>query len=209
MKLYVSIILCYLCLANYSLSQGLGIGGGLSFWIGNDISKTSLKTIQQDKNPGFNLNARVKVGSSEYIKYTFNIGWNKFTIDKVTIQDPRSNDIYNLSLSQNIFPLSAGIQLGLPMEVLKLYISGDVVYNIIRNSIDFDKPIGGTSIGIPVMFGDKTTYRIGASPGIGAEIKLGILILDASVKLQYMNLINKDSDESTTSYLMTNISVFF
>jgi hypothetical protein len=209
MKKNAFFILMALFATNLSLSQGLGVGAGLSFWTGNEITKNTLNLIKEEKNPGFNINARIKVGGSDYMKYVFNAGWNKFVVDKVTIVDPRSNDQYELTLSQNVFPLTAGIQLNLPLEIIRLYVSGDIAYNIIRNSIDYSKPIGGTSVSIPVMFGDKTTYRIGAAPGVGAEIKLGIILLDASVKVHFMNLINKEADETSTTFVMANLSVFF
>lgn len=207
-KLFYSFLLI-LTINVFSFSQGLGIGLGPSFWANNDVTLKDFNLINKDLKPGFNLNLRIKF-DNDFITYTINGGWNKFTISEVTITDPKTNDIYDLSLSQNIFPISPGIQLNLiRLNPLKIYIAGDVSLNIIKNSIDIKRKISSQNIPIPVIFGDETDYRGGLAPGIGVELGLGILTLDVNAKLHYMNLFNKKDGETTTSFVMTNVSVFF
>jgi len=207
-KLFYSLLLL-LTINVFSFSQGLGIGLGPSFWANNDVTLKDFNLINKDLKPGFNLNLRIKF-DNDFITYTINGGWNKFTISEVTITDPKTNDIYDLSLSQNIFPISPGIQLNLiRLNPLKIYIAGDVSLNIIKNSIDIKRKISSQNIPIPVIFGDETDYRGGLAPGIGVELGLGILTLDVNAKLHYMNLFNKKDGETTTSFVMTNVSVFF
>lgn len=207
-KLFYSFLLI-LTINVFSFSQGLGIGLGPSFWANNDVTLKDFNLINKDLKPGFNLNLRIKF-DNDFITYTINGGWNKFTISEVSIKDPKTNDIYDLSLSQNIFPISPGIQLNLiRLNPLKIYIAGDVSLNIIKNSIDIKRKISSQNIPIPVIFGDETDYRGGLAPGIGVELGLGILTLDVNAKLHYMNLFNKKDGETTTSFVMTNVSVFF
>ena len=207
-KLFYSFLLIF-TINFFSFSQGLGIGLGPSFWANNDVTLKDFNLINKDLKPGFNLNLRIKF-DNDFITYTINGGWNKFTISEVTITDPKTNDIYDLSLSQNIFPISPGIQLNLiRLNPLKIYIAGDVSLNIIKNSIDIKRKISSQNIPIPVIFGDETDYRGGLAPGIGVELGLGILTLDVNAKLHYMNLFNKKDGETTTSFVMTNVSVFF
>jgi len=207
-KLFYSFLLIF-TINFFSFSQGLGIGLGPSFWANNDVTLKDFNLINKDLKPGFNLNLRIKF-DNDFITYTINGGWNKFTISEVSIKDPKTNDIYDLSLSQNIFPISPGIQLNLiRLNPLKIYIAGDVSLNIIKNSIDIKRKISSQNIPIPVIFGDETDYRGGLAPGIGVELGLGILTLDVNAKLHYMNLFNKKDGETTTSFVMTNVSVFF
>jgi hypothetical protein len=193
-----------------TFAQGLGVGIGPSFWTVNDIyiKNNNLNLIDKDKKTGINLNARIKLGSDNNLRYVFNGGWNRFSIDQIKITDNQNNS-YQLSLSQNIFPLSAGLELGFPASSSRVYVCGDAVYNIIKNSIDYNKTINNYSVGIPVIFGDQTTYRIGASVGAGVELKLAFLLFDINARLHIMNILNKADNETSTSYLMTNITIFF
>jgi hypothetical protein len=209
-RIYLLIILV---LSSCSIfSQGLGVGVGPSFWTVNDISikDNNVNLVDKNKKVGLNVNARVKLGSDN-LKYVFNAGWNRFSIDQITITDSRyvPATTYNITLSQNIFPLSAGLELGFPASSSRIYVCGDAVYNIIKNSIDYDKTFSGYSLGIPVIFGDQTAYRMGASVGAGVELKLAFLLLDINARLHFMNLFNKDKNETSTSFLMSNISIFF
>jgi len=207
-KLFYSLLLI-LKINVFSFSQGLGIGIGPSLWANNDVTLSNFNLINKDLKPGFNLNLRIKF-DNDFITYTINGGWNKFTISEVSITDPKTNDIYDLSLSQNIFPISPGIQLNLiRLSPLKIYIAGDISLNIIKSSIDVKRKISSQNIPIPVIFGDETEYRGGLAPGLGVELGLGVLTLDVNAKLHYMNLFNKKDGETTTSFLMTNVSVFF
>lgn len=209
MKKIISFILLFIIIKSFSFSQGLGIGIGPSFWTNNDVSLEKFNLINKDLKPGYNLNLRIKF-DNDLVTYTINGGWNKFSISDVTITDPKTGDIYDLSLSQNIFPISPGIQLNLiRLNPIKIYIAGDISLNIIKNSIDIKRKIASQNIPIPVIFGEDTEYRGGVAPGIGVELGLGLLTVDVNAKLHYMNLINKKDDEPTTSFLMTNVSVFF
>jgi hypothetical protein len=209
MKKFAGIIILLIMFGKVSLSQGLGIGVGPSFWTNNDVSLEKFNLINKDLKAGINANFRIKF-DRDFVTYTINAGWNKFSISDVTISDPQTKEVYDLSLSQNIFPLSPGIQLNLiRLSPIKIYIAGDVSLNIIKNSIDIKKKISSQNIPIPVIFGDDTEYRGGVAPGVGVEIDLGLLTLDVNAKLHYMNIINKKDNEPTTSFLMTNVSVFF
>ncbi len=209
MKKFIGLIVFLVMYVSISYSQGLGIGIGPSFWTNNNVSLEKFNLINKDLKPGVNLNLRIKF-DKDFVTYTINGGWNKFSISDVSIKDPKTGDVYDLSLSQNIFPISPGIQLNLiRLNPVKIYIAGDVSLNIIKNSIDMKKSIYSQSIPIPVIFGDETEYRGGIAPGLGVELDLGLLTLDVNAKLHYMNIINKKDDEPTTSFLMTNVSVFF
>jgi hypothetical protein len=69
--------------------------------------------------------------------------------------------------------------------------------------------LAGLNFASSIESGDKTDNRMGLSVGTGTEIGLGPITLDINLKLHFMNLINKATDEKTSSYFMTNISVFF
>lgn len=202
---------------SYSFSQGLGIGLGPSFWVGtdvldwvkSDVPKQNLNALKSNKNPAFNINARVKFGEDN-LRYVFNAGWNRFVIDNIRIGDVKNQtNFLDLTLTQNIIPLSFGLQYNIPLSSLKIYFGADAVYSIIRNSVQMNSNILGLSFSSSIATGDKTMNRIGASLGPGTEIGLGPITLDINLKLHFLNLINKETDEKTTSYFMTNVSVFF
>ena len=209
MKKLILILAIFFMMASVSFSQGLGIGAGLSFWTKNDITLNNIDIIDKNEKAGFNANLRVKFHSG-FMTYTINAGWNRFVISDVSFAEPNGMDTYHFTLSQNIFPISPGLQLNLiDLKVINIYVGGEVCFNFIRNSIDNG---GGSSMfGLPsmIMFGDETQFRIGAAPSVGVEINLGVITLDVNARLHYMNVINKVPGEEVTSYLMANVSVFF
>ena len=205
-------------MASAAFSQGLGIGGGLSFWTNNDITLNNvhdLDIINKDEKAGLNVNLRVKFNSG-FIAYTLNAGWNRFVISEVSLFEPTSANTYCFTLSQNIFPVSPGLQLNLiDLKVVNIYLGGEVSFNFIKNSIDNSRSYSVGSSGVldnipsMIMFGDETQFRIGAAPSAGVEINLGVITLDINAKLHYMNVINTKPGEEITTYLMANVSVFF
>jgi hypothetical protein len=193
-----------------SFSQGLGIGAGLSFWTQNDITLNNIgmDLINKDEKVGFNANLRLKFHSG-FLTYTINAGWNRFVISGVLFE-PYSNlgtSNFNFTLSQNIFPIAAGLQVNLiDVGLINIYVGGEAGCSFIKNSIDNS---GNSQIPSMIMFGDETQLRFGAAPSAGVEINLGIITLDVNARLQFMNLINRKEGEELATYLMANVSVFF
>jgi hypothetical protein len=208
-KLILTLVLFFL-MTSTAFSQGFGIGAGFSFWTKNDITLNSIDIIDKNEKPGFNANVRLKFYSG-FITYTINAGWNRFVISDISLVEPfGGTDTYNFTLSQNIFPISPGLQLNLiDLKVINIYLGGEVSFNFIKNSIDNSNISGELSLPSMIMFGDETQFRIGAAPSVGVEINLGLITLDVNAKLHFMNVINKKAEEDLTNYLMANVTVFF
>ena len=214
MKKLIFIVVMFFLMVPVSFSQGLGIGAGLSFWTKNDITLNNIgiDLINKDEKVGFNANLRLKF-HSDFLTYTINAGWNRFVISNVAFQplsviDPDySRSDFNFTLSQNIFPLAAGLQFNLvDVGLVDIYIGGEAGCSFIKNSIDNS---GNSKIPSMIMFGDETQIRFGAAPSAGVEINLGVITLDVNARLQFMNLINRKEGEALATYLMANVSVFF
>ena len=211
MKKLILIIAIFFLMVSPSFSQGLGIGGGLSFWTDNNITLNNLgiNLINKDEKAGYNVNLRAKFHSG-FITYTINAGWNRFVISDVSFEEPNTNSTFSFTLSQNIFPIAPGFQLNLiDLELINIYVGGEVSCSFIRNSIDNSGSSGVFGIPSMIMFGDETQLRFGAAPSAGVEINFGIITLDVNARLQLMNLINRKQGEELTTYLMANVSVFF
>jgi hypothetical protein len=181
----------------------------------NDIG-TQVKNVISDvknnqTNIGINANIRIKLGETP-LHYCFNVGWNRFTVDKVSLNVEGFTQELNLNLVRNVFPLAAGLQFDIiPLDVVRVYITGDLTCSIIKNSVDnyvFKIPSTSIPVSWPVIFGDQT-IRFGGGFGTGAEFRLGVMTLDLSAKFNVVNFIKDESTEPTQSYIMTNLSVFF
>ena len=211
MKKLIFVVVMFFLTVPVSFSQGLGIGVGVSSWTQNDITLNNIgmDLINRDEKVGFNANLRLKFYSG-LLTYTINAGWNRFVISNVAFRPlniTTGTDDLNFTLSQNIFPIAAGLQFNIvDVGLFNLYVGGEVGGSFIKNSVDNS---GNSEIPSMIMFGDETQIRFGAAPSAGVEINLGVITLDVNARLQFMNLINRKEGEALATYLMANVSVFF
>jgi hypothetical protein len=184
-------LLCWT--TSHTHAQRLGIGGGISIPQG-DFGDTYKK--------GFNVGIKTKIGLP-FIRVTLGAAWNKFKTDEFSITTTLGTATY--SYSQNIYPLSAGLEYSLiPIGPLNVYLAGDAVFSIINTS----SSISGETRGIEFAK-ESTVSRFGAGVGPGVELKLLVISLDLSAKYHFVNLVGKVGDEKTLSYIMVNLTVFF
>jgi hypothetical protein len=210
MKKLILTLIVFFLMTSASFAQGLGLGGGLSFWIKNDIAFNDFDIIDKNEKVGFNVNLRTKHYSG-FITYTFNVGWSKFFIPDVSLVRHNGRGTDRFTLSQHIIPISSGLQLNLiDLQVINIYLGGEVSFNLIRNrnSLYNSNYSGLHGLAHTIMFGYENQFRVGAAPSAGVEINLGQITLDLNARLHYMNLINKKPGERVTPYLMTNVSFF-
>jgi len=199
-------------MTSVSFSQGWGVGAGVSYSTGNNLTNNSfgLNLIDKDALPGFNFNLRLKFELG-YFAYTFNAGWNKFVVSDVEFALPNGNGdvVSSYTLSQNIFPFTTGIQINLFGPIsgeLSIYAGGEISYNIISNSLD-----NGGRPGVPliVIFEDETKHRFGACPVAGIQFSLGHVMWDVSMRFHFVNIVNRSLGEDLTGFFMINATVFF
>jgi hypothetical protein len=136
------------------------------------------------------------------------ISLNRFpqTELKIFVPRPEPNqfDTVILKTVQNIVPLSVGVNWYLFKSFLSPYVSGNLSYFYIVNSIDIVK----LGIDLPIAT-TKSNSRLGAGIGAGIDLNLELLTLNLEARYNFVNLIGKEGDEPTKKYLTVGIGLIF
>jgi opacity protein-like surface antigen len=107
----------------------------------------------------------------------------------------------NIKTSESIWTIGAGAEYKLIPGPLSPYLAADLEYN---NFGDLSFEGGNLPISIT---GSGSRSRFGIAIGIGAELSILVIGLDASIKYHFMNLIGKESGEETVSVISYNLTV--
>lgn len=206
-------------LTEYSYSQlGIGFHAGLSTpnnQINNvyNSDKLDLKKpdyfgnlVREATKTGYHIGMKLRLNVSNNLMFVGGILWNKFPQTTIEILNSKTGDtLIVLQSTQNIIPISAGLNLYLFQNVISPYLSGDLCYSIISNSIDYKQiPLNGVEID-PLI----TNARAGFGLGAGLDIDLKLVYLNIEGKYNISNLIGKDSEEKNKNYFTLSLGVYF
>ncbi len=129
---------------------------------------------------GFNVGAKLRISGLLPIKLVGTASYVKLGGETVTLEDAK------------IFQLGVGLEYQLvPAPIVKPYLAGDVLYN----NID----LGG---------GSSSRFGVGAGGGVAINMG-GVLHLDAMVKYQALNIVGKDTGESTLYQVSATVLLMF
>jgi hypothetical protein len=181
---------------NKAFSQTFGIGGGLSTVTGPDSYTNDLTSGGIGFSSGYHLGVKLKFGLpvAPFKPFGF-VNYTHFSTDQ-------SSPLGNVAISQSIWSIGAGGQFNLIPGPINPYIAANVAYN---NFGDLD--IEG--IDIDDFEGGGAKSRFGGGIGIGAELSVLIIGLDASITYNFLNWVGKESDEETVSVISYNLTVLF
>ena len=222
MKRYHAITGCSLlfalvifCLPTHLNAQSFAIGGGLSTpsdeinnvynsdFVTNDDFVGNL--LRQSSGFGFHVAGRLYLELDEELALVFGVGLHRFNESRLDVYDEAGEELIAvLQATQNIVPISVGLDYPVYKGFLGLYVAGDLQYNYIFNTIDIVR----NDLAIP--FADEpTNNRVGANIGAGIEVDLAALILDFGLRFNHANIIGKEDNEGDKTYLTFNLSVLF
>ncbi len=195
------------------------IGGGLAtpnnkindVYNGATISDDANKTweaLRGSTRLGYDLAARVRFTLSDNLQFSGGAGFSRFPQSDIKIVDPATKDtILSLKSTQNVFPLSAGVDYFIVRTIVSPYIGAELEYNYISSTVDYDT---GTNISVPLNLNTAPVdSRVGFAVGAGLMLDLALVAVNVDVRYHLVNLIGRTSEESTKSYLGLNLGVCF
>jgi len=192
-KFFFLILVSIAILGNNSFPQTFGIGGGLSTVTGPDAYTNDITSGGTGFSSGYHLGAKLKfeIPLSPIKPFGF-VNYTHFSNDQ-------STPLGDITISQSIWSLGGGGEYNLFPGPVSPYIAVNVAYNNIG-----DLNIDGGDI---VLENSGSKSRFGGGIGIGAELTMLVIGLDASITYNFLNWIGKDSGEETVTIISYNLTV--
>lgn len=161
--------------------------------------------IRESAKLGYTFGVNLNLPLSKNFVFKSGIALCRFPQSELKIYFPGQQiDTVVLKSVQNIIPISAGIDLFLFKSLLSPYLSANLAYNYIANSIDIVK----LNQELPIAT-SETYSRLGAGIGAGIDFDLEILSVNLEGKYWLVNLIGKESEEKNKNFFTLTIGVIF
>lgn len=215
-KLLFTIVLTLLFFTSISYSlTNIGFNVGLStpndqinnVYNSNDYTSTSVlyKLFREGISSGYHIGAVGRFDLIDKFSIVGGIAWHKFPQTEIEVIDPTSGDtVASLETSQNIIPITVGVNFYLIRSILGVYGTGQLTYNYISNSVDYNYK------NVPISLNQSPTdHRVGFGLGAGIDIDAILMTLNLEAKYNIINLIGKTNDEKTKSYFSLSLGVLF
>jgi hypothetical protein len=164
-----------------SITTTIGVGGGLS---------TPSGDLSNHVNSGYHGVAKLTLGAILPFDIDASVSYHHF---------PYSQG----SASWNVVQVTAGIQYSLGIPVVSPYVLASAAYNSASSS----GTIPGVSNGVPVdvSVNSSAEPREGVNLGVGAKL----FSFDASVQYEMLNLMGKDTGETTSDMIAVSVMYTF
>ena len=147
---------------------------------------------------GYFIGLKLKVPIDDFAVYG-SVAYNHFPDAPIKIV--YNNITFPINVSNNIIPVTAGVNYYFFRKIVSCYALGDVSYNYIYSSVDGTLPITDTK--------SPTDNRIGFGLGLGLDFNLKVLLLNVEAKYNLANQIGAKSGEPKKSYFNLGIGVGF
>jgi opacity protein-like surface antigen len=217
-KLFLTITFFFiLSIPSFAGALEFGIRGGLATPSDkiNDIYNTDQiqwnkdtlgQLISKGLDVGYNLGIKMSMPLNDFFSFSGTLGYNSFPESEVIIVNPNvtTDTLATLLTSTKVIPITAGLSLYPFRSIISPYITGELSYNYIYTTVD--SKIAGTYIPISTT---PSNNRFGFGIGAGVDFNLGILDLNFEGKLNYMNLIGKETSEENKYYATFLIGIVF
>lgn len=200
---------------SFSAPMGMGFAVGLSTpnsYI-NDIYNSDninlnnnlWNIVRESAKIGYHLGVNLNIPLTDNFNFRGAIAINRFPQSELKLYFPQPPyDTVILKTFQNFIPISAGIDIYVLKSVVSPYLSGNLSYFYILNSIDIVK----LNQDLPIAT-SKTNSRIGAGLGLGLDFDIDLVILNFEAKYWFVNLIGNTSNERDKNFLTVGIGIIF
>jgi len=201
--------------AGHSAPLGFGFSFGLatpSDQINNvynsdniNLNNNLWKVARESAKIGYFLGVSLNLPLSENINFKTSITINRFPKSQIVLHFPSEPyDTVVLKTYQNFVPISAGFDLYLWRSVVSPFLSGNLSYFYIANSIDIEK----MNQELPIAT-SKTESRIGAGIGAGVTFDLELINLNVEAKYWFVNLIGNEANEPNKNFFTFGVGIIF
>lgn len=224
MKKLLCLIISMFVLATVVAKADTGIGffGGVSTPAGDfekvynkdNISITdpehTLNVLTEAMAKGYHIGGRVKMPVNTNLVLVGGAAWNRFPQNDISIKNLQNEEIARLQVVQDLFPISAGVNLHIIKSFFNVYGIGELTYNYSKVTTN----ILYKSVAVPLDLEAEmdivpTSSRVGYA--FGAGISFDAYIADITLEGRYnmMNLINKSESEPYKPYFNLSIGISF
>ncbi|MBI5324667.1 MAG: outer membrane beta-barrel protein [Ignavibacteriae bacterium] len=208
------IILCFgIIIYSNANATSLGILIGLSTpsnQINNVYNSNSLSDFgnmyREGAKLGYHIGIRGRMDLSDNLQFVGGIAYHKFPQTTIQVINPNSpyDTLASLNTSQNVIPITAGVNFFLLKKFIGLYGVGELSYNYISNSVDVY--YGSLPVAISKS---PTDSRIGFGLGAGADLDVKLITINLEVKYNYINLIGQKAGEEAKAFVSVSLGAFF
>lgn len=163
----------------------------------NNLVRDAAKT-------GFDIGIKFRLPLGNSLLFNAGISWNSFPKTNIYIQNPTNNSaLATLVTTQNIVPISAGVNFYPFTRTFGIYATGELTYNIMNSTVE-------VTVGNYSNIDTNPTYnRTGIGLGVGLDLDLFLTLINIEAKYNFANVLGKVEDEKAKNYLTLNVAVYF
>ena len=201
-------------------SAQVGVGAGIAS-SGADIRQSSMRIgdVAGDDEvtyadisggTGFFATARLKYGFAGPLRFAGDVAYiffpsREITVTNVTINGEKVSGTFDVGVT--MLPVSAGIDVALPLPLLRPYVSAQAVYTFIsRTSVWAGGDTELNSTEVTNSWEEESEF--GASFGAGVELSLGFGALDIGARYTMADMLTSD-DGASLQYLSLAATLYF
>ncbi len=189
----------------------LGIYAGLSApndeinnvmkWNDNTTIK---KFIREGAAAGYHIGIKTRIPLSEDFIFRGGIAYHSFPKTQLLLEGYPDVQI---NTSQNIIPISAGMNFYFVKSIVGVYAAAELSYNYISSSINYVEE--GAIVGIPMEETDPIN-TVGFALGAGVDFDLKLVTLNLEAKYSRANLVGgSDEFANPINYFSLSLGVLF
>ncbi len=156
---------------------------------------------------GFHIGGRIRYGLSENFSLSGGVAYHRFPNQDLVFQTQSGSSI-SLKNVSNIIPVNAGVLFRMPLALVEPYIGAGAVY-VYQNTTLSE---GGGVFSQIFSSGqevDQTTNRFGADVTVGVAFNLLIFSPFVELRQTWSNLIGKEANEQTKSFMSISVGLLF
>ena len=163
------------------------------------------KLFREGSKLGYHFGAKVRMEMSDNLYFVGGIAYHKFPETTIEVRHPITDSLLTtLKTSQNVVPITAGINFFIIKKFIGVYAVGDLTYNYLFSSVDYPK--GDVDLPISTSPSDS---RIGFGLGAGVDLDVQLVTLNLEVKYNYINLIGQAAGEEAKAFISLSLGAFF
>lgn len=157
---------------------------------------------------GYHLGVKLRFGLTDNLRLTGGFAWNRFPQTSQDVIHPETEEVITtINTTTSVIPISAGLNYYLFQNFVGVYLAGDLTYNFINSTVDFETEEG---VSVPIQIDqDPANSRLGYSIGGGLDFNLKFAIVGLDVRYNYINLIGTESNEDPKDYLTVGAVIYF
>jgi hypothetical protein len=169
------------------------------------IGDNLLDYFRESATVGYHIGAKIRFSMSDNFEFTGSAALHKFPESEIEVRNPENDTLLAvLTTSQNIIPLTVGLNFYIINSTIGIYGTGELSYNYISYTVDADYQ------GVPIPLERSTPdNRVGFGIGAGINFDIKLLILNLETKYNIANLIGTEKGEQQKNYLTVSLGVFF